>query len=216
MRAAGILVLAFLDSCFLMGCGGQNGPVAGGGAATGSGYSLSSEIRFLDDVQSNAPLDAGLSEIELLDVDGKQVRLGSLTDGKRLVVVVLRGAMNPLCPYCSTQTAEYIRSYSQLKTRNAEVVIVFPVERFDDGGGLEEFLTDARTRLNDPHRPVPFPVLLDSELKLVDQLGIRKNLSKPATYILDTSGQVQYAYVGATLGDRPSVKTVLAQLDSLK
>ena len=46
-----------------------------------------------------------------------------------------------------------------------------------------------------------------------DRLGIRDDLAKPSTYILDTRGNVVYAYVGETSTDRPSVKAVLTQLD---
>ena len=53
------------------------------------------------------------------------------------------------------------------------------------------------------------------ELKAVDHLGIRKDLSKPATYILDKQGQTRFAYVGDSLADRPSVKALLEQLDAL-
>ena len=62
---------------------------------------------------------------------------------------------------------------------------------------------------------VPFPVLLDVALKGVDALGIRKDLSKPATYILDAQGRLQFAYVGNTLADRPSVQALLEQLDKI-
>ena len=57
--------------------------------------------------------------------------------------------------------------------------------------------------------------MLDVQLKVVDQLGIRKDLSKPATYILDKEGQTRFAYVGESLADRPSVKALLEQLDLL-
>ena len=43
----------------------------------------------------------------------------------------------------------------------------------------------------------------------VELLGIRKDLSKPATYILDGEGRVRFAYVGNSLADRPSVKALL-------
>ena len=59
-------------------------------------------------------------------------------------------------------------------------------------------------------------VVLDIELKAVDSLGIRKDLSKPATYILDKAGHVRFAYVGKSLSDRPSIKAILKQLDTLK
>jgi peroxiredoxin len=57
--------------------------------------------------------------------------------------------------------------------------------------------------------------VLDVELKAVDQLGIRKDLSKPATYVIDKEGKLRYAYVGKTLADRPSVKAILAELDQI-
>ena len=57
---------------------------------------------------------------------------------------------------------------------------------------------------------------VDVELKVVDQLGIRKNLSKPATYILDKEGNVRFAYVGQGVEDRPSVDAIIQQLKQLK
>ena len=63
--------------------------------------------------------------------------------------------------------------------------------------------------------PPPFPLVLDVELHAVDQLGIRADLSKPATYILDKQGQVRFAYVGSTIADRPSVKSLLDQLTAI-
>ena len=57
--------------------------------------------------------------------------------------------------------------------------------------------------------------MLDVELRAVDQLGIRADLSKPATYIVDKQGQVRFAYVGATIADRPSVQSMLEQLAAI-
>ena len=53
------------------------------------------------------------------------------------------------------------------------------------------------------------------DLTAVDALGIRADLSKPATYILDKQGEVRFAYVGRDLADRPSVKALLDQLDQI-
>jgi peroxiredoxin len=77
---------------------------------------------------------------------------------------------------------------------------------------LGEFLQTARSRT--PGEPdAAFRVLLDRECAACERLGIRDDLAKPSTYVLDTRGGVVYAYVGETSTDRPSVKAVLAQLD---
>ena len=56
-------------------------------------------------------------------------------------------------------------------------------------------------------------MLLDKECQACDRLGIRDDLAKPSTYVLDTHGNLVYAYVGETSTDRPSVKAILAQVD---
>ncbi len=135
---------------------------------------------------------------------------------RNVVLVVTRGNTSPICPYCSTQTAHYIRDYEQFEERNAEVVIVYPVEAKGDQRKLDSFLADARGRLVDPNRAIPFPVVFDVELTAVNRLGIRKDLSKPATYIISPDGQVLYAYVDAHWGDRPATTVILEKLDGFQ
>lgn len=179
-------------------------------------YPTSEGIKFLDDVQSNTSLDAGIRDLTLLGVDGKEIRIDTLKGNKNLIVVVTRGNTDPICPYCSTQVAEYIKNYPAIAAHQTEVIVVYPIEKLADQQRRDAFLANARKLLGDQNRPIPFPVLLDVELKAVDRLGIRKNLSKPATYLLDESGRVRFAYVGSSLPDRPSIKAMLEQLAKLK
>ena len=67
-----------------------------------------------------------------------------------------------------------------------------------------------------PNESIPYPVLLDINLTGVDQLGIRAELAKPSTYIIDREGRVRFAYVGESIADRPTVDSVLKQLAQLK
>jgi len=62
---------------------------------------------------------------------------------------------------------------------------------------------------------IPYPILLDINLSSVDQLGIRSDLAKPSTYIIDREGRVRFAYVGESIADRPTVDSVLKQLAQL-
>ena len=207
---------------FMAGCGENNSsdPYANAGAETGTdaydSYYGSGEITFLDEAASNASLDAGLTSLSFVNSSGEESLIRDLAPGKTLVVVVTRGNTIPICPYCSTQTAQLISSYESFKKLGSEVVVIYPVETGEDSDRLKSFLDDVKTRLADASNPVPFPVLLDVELKGVDQLGIRKDLSKPATYIVDQEGNVQYAYVGEHIADRPSVTALLAEAGKYK
>src|SRR5207249_7231627 len=107
------------------------------------------------------------------------------------------------------QTSRLISQYDEFSKRNAEVLLVFPGPK----DYLGRFIKNAETESD--HQRTPFPVLLDENFAAVDKLGIRGQLAKPSTYIIDKAGQVRFAYVGATLSDRPSVKALLKQLDDI-
>jgi peroxiredoxin len=183
-------------------------------AATNSGYAIG-EIHFKDDAPSNTTVAESITSLSFTRPEGGTVSLQDFVREKTVVLVVTRGNTNPICPYCSTQTARLISAYDEFVQRGVEIVVVYPVESAAHSQALDKFLAKSLEQLSDPHRPVPFPVLLDVELHAIDQLGIRKNLSKPATYIIDRTGEVRYAYVGNHLADRPSVQALLKQLDQL-
>ncbi len=202
------------------GCGDPTpaDPYANTGAdsAPYGSYYGSGEITFVDDASSNSSLNAGLTSLSFIASTGEERMIRDLAPGRTLVVVVTRGNTVPICPYCSTQTAQLISNYEKFQALEAEVAVVYPIETGSDSERLNSFLDEVRTKLDDATSPVPFPVLLDVELKGVDQLGIRKDLSKPATYIVDSVGNVQYAYVGEHIGDRPSIQTMLTEVEKLK
>ena len=102
------------------------------------------------------------------------------------------------------------------RERDADVLLVYPIAKPDQSQRLDEFLRATYQRSSPAVSQTPFPVVLDVGLKAVDALGIRRDLAKPATYILDKKGQVRFAYVGNSLSDRPSIKAILKQLDAIK
>jgi peroxiredoxin len=180
-------------------------------------------VTFLDHAQSNAPLDGcDVEGLALVGIDGRPVDLRQYLGQRNVVLVITRGNTSgsgsgayyrSICLYCAAQTSRLFANYQAFRDRDAEVVVVFPIRQLADRGSVSQF-QEALRRDGVTAEP-PFPLVLDVELRAVDQLGIRADLSKPATYIVDKRGQVRFAYVGATIADRPSVQSMLEQLAAI-
>ena len=171
-------------------------------------------VEFKDNAPANTTVAADSFPLRFIDADGKPVDLTVYHGKKKVVLVVLRGMARSergrFCPSCLAQTVGLTSHASAFAERNAVVLVVFPGPSERVGEFLQTVKTDAA---GDPARA--FQMLLDRECAACDQLGIRDDLAKPSTYILDTSGNVVYAYVGQTSTDRPSIRAVLAQLDRI-
>lgn len=180
-------------------------------------YNAPARIEFRDDVSSQAAPQASLTELPLKTPEGDVAQLSEQLKTGNLVVVMMRGYSGAICPYCSTQTSRLIANYDEIRKRGADVVVIYPLAGDQDQPRVQEFLAVSNGLISRPaaDKP-PFPFLVDVGLKAVDVLGIRKDLSKPATYILDQTGAVRFAYVGESIADRPSIKVLLQQLDALK
>lgn len=189
------------------------------------GYPPPAAISFHDNAPANIESPADLADLPLVDAAGMPIDLKQYRGKKNLVLVITRGytgsqnqvdgkSVGGICIYCSTQTARLMANYQSFARQDAEVLVVFPVMRSQDAEKLQLFAASAMREAATDKQP-PFPLALDPELKAVDRLGIRADLSKPATYILDKHGRVRYAYVGSSLSDRPSVKALVAELQKL-
>lgn len=174
------------------------------------------EIRFKDDAVANASPGDAILNLQFVDPSGKTVRPRDLIAKHNLVLVFVRGYNGSICPYCSAYTSGLISNFKAIAQRDTDVLLVYPITKPDESQRLDEFLRATFRLSSPPAGQTPFPVVLDIGLKAVDALGIRKDLAKPATYILDKQGQVRFAYVGSTLSDRPSIKAILKLLDALK
>ena len=171
-------------------------------------------IKFSDIKESQPITVEDFSQLRFTDKAGNQVQLSELMSKEYLVLVVTRGWTGTICQYCASQTSRWARRYSELEQYNADLVVVFPLATQEDSPRLADF--DKRIKGGDiPNDGIPFPILLDIELSGVDQLGIRSELAKPSTYIVDRAGRVRFAYVGESVADRPSIDSVLKQLDQL-
>jgi peroxiredoxin len=189
--------------------GGGYGSSYGGYGNSGYGSGADNQIVLKDKVTSNTEIADDALALSFVDSKGLPLDVKQYRGKKNLVLVVTRGFPGYVCPVCSTQTSRLITNYAEFTRRDTEVLLVFPSSK----ARLPEFVQACQSQAN--NAPVPFPILLDEDFRVVDKLGIKADLAKPSTYILDKKGQVRFAYVGATAEDRPSVKAMLEQLDAL-
>jgi peroxiredoxin len=172
------------------------------------GYAL---VPFKDDAPANATVSPSDFPHDFVDCQGKQVDLTQYRGKKKVVLIVLRGMPRSekggFCPSCLAQTSSLMANQAEFAKLGAELLVVFP----GPSDRIREFLKKAALQTpGEPDRK--FQMLLDQECRACDRLGIRDDLAKPSTYILDTQGNLVYAYVGETSTDRPSVKAILGQL----
>ena len=172
-------------------------------------------VRFADVSQSQPIAIEDFSDLRFTDEDGNPVQLADIMTRDYLVLVVTRGWYGGVCFYCASQTSRWARRFDELEPYNAQLVVIFPTETEEDASKLDE-LSNRIKGGEIPNENVPFPILLDINLTSVDQLGIRAELAKPSTYIIDRQGRVRFAYVGESIADRPTVDSVLKQLGKLK
>lgn len=176
-------------------------------------------IEFNDEAAANADPENAIDRMMFTTRGGEEVKANELAPGKNLVVVVTRGAFGEsyeICPYCSTQTSRLITNYEKFSAASAEIVVVYPVKEKDEEKTSAFVMSSNDKAGKDSSKDdTPFPLLLDIGLKVTKDLEIEDFLAKPATYIFDKEGRLRYAYVGATIADRPSIKAMLAELEKI-
>jgi len=104
-----------------------------------------------------------------------------------------------------TAVEEQLRKVQDLGT---EVAVVFPGSVEDLEQLLEKAVKDGQTR--------PFPILMDTEFSTIHKLDISGDKALPSTLIIDRNGNTQFAYVGASRGDRPSIKSLISILERIQ
>ena len=171
-------------------------------------------IQFAEVTQSQPIAIENLSDLRFSDREGNEVKLADTMTRDYMVLVVTRGWYGGVCFYCASQTSRWARRYDELEPYDAQLVVIFPTETDKDALTVDELSRRIKGG-KIPNDEIPFPILLDIDLIGVDQLGIRAELAKPSTYIIDRNGRVRFAYVGESIADRPSIDSVLSQLEKL-
>lgn len=153
--------------------------------------------------------------VTLIDAAGQEVDLSSLL-GKPTVLVFMRGFAGVVCPYCTSYTAQMAARYDEFTAAGAQIVIVYPT-RDEDAEQVKTFVEIVDEILaEEGQESIPFPVFLDLGTKVVKHYNLVGDLSKPSTFVIDSSGKIRYLYVGRDADDRPSLDRVLDEVKKLK
>ena len=171
-------------------------------------------IQFMKVAESQQITIDDFSTLVFTDPEGNDVKLADIMTEDYLVLVITRGWYGGVCVYCASQTSRWARRFDELEPYNAQLAVIFPTESADEAVKIEE-LENRIKKGGIPNEDIPYPILLDINLSSVDQLGIRSDLAKPSTYIIDREGRVRFAYVGESIADRPTVDSILKQLSQL-
>ena len=115
---------------------------------------------------------------------------------------------------CHRQLGQLRNALAELKGINAQILAVDPHESWS----AKALLKDAGAKTDDLH----FPVLMDPSLTASATYGVAFQMrihvewsNRPATFIIDKSGVIQFAQRAETFSDRPSVGKVISVLKGL-
>ncbi|MEL6129343.1 MAG: peroxiredoxin-like family protein [Cyanobacteria bacterium J06628_4] len=164
-------------------------------------------------------------DFELPDATGKLVRLSELLKQGPVVINFYRGEW---CPYCNLELRAFQNLLSEFKQANATLVAVSP-ELPDHSLSVTEkhslefaVLSDVGNKVS---RQYGLVFTLDASLQpLYEGFGIdiptsngddSYELPLPATYVIDQSGRIRYAFAEADYTLRAEPQDVLAVVKEL-
>lgn len=193
------------------------------------------EISALDIVERALKSGQKLPRFELANQDGERRVLHEYLDKEKLVLTFYRGVW---CPYCNLQLKEYSEHLSEIQNAGATLVAVSPetpdaleVLKADD---VPESVTDMAVT------DVPFDVLHDEGGRLAEAFGLQFELPMshrellqamnidlekltgnnqftfpdPATYVIDTTGIITWAFIPNNYRKRAEVDDILRAIES--
>lgn len=148
----------------------------------------------------------------LRDVRGPQIRLFTLLERGRVVLVFYRGGW---CPICNVQLGRLSAAYDQFAERGVEIVAISN-DVVRKGKEALESVGPKYPVVVDPESEVitAYGAVVSRRDPLVWVLG-KQAYAHPMVLIVERDGRVSWAYRGANYRDRPSVARILAALDAV-
>jgi len=146
-------------------------------------------------------------DFTLENYDGRFFKSSDLQPGWYLVLIFYRGHW---CSACQNQLLNLKDDFPKFSTLHAALAAV-SVDPVEDAAAF-----------NDQWR-FPFPLLADTQLKLIDAFGVRhplghegKDISRPAVVIIDPNKIIRFKYVGQDPQDRPTDDEILFSIQQIE
>ncbi len=158
-----------------------------------------------------------------MTVEGKEVELGTLLEGKRALVVFYRGGW---CPFCNYQLRQLTRTYKRFDERRVAIVAI-------------SVDSPSNSALSKKYHDTPLTLLSDSDLSLhrafnvtnqVDAATFQRLAGKgvdleqrsgkqhhtiavPSIFLVDEKGTVRWLHVDPDFESRPTPEQLLIAID---
>lgn len=188
----------------------------------GLNFTTSLKAQVPMNAEDISPLLIGeqIPEANLLNINGKEVKIIDIIKEKPTVLVFYRGGW---CPYCNTQLSGLAESEKEILELGFQIVAISP----DHYESLKPTVDKGEFNYN---------IYSDSSSRLIQAIGIGfetpekakgyifKKTNKeatdvlpvPAVFILDTKGKILFEYINPDYSTRLSSELLLANLKALK
>jgi peroxiredoxin len=170
-------------------------------------------------VAKGDPIPSG----KAMTVDGKEVELRTLLNGKRAMVVFYRGGW---CPFCNYQLRQLTRTHKQFEERRVAIVAI-SVDSPANASQSKTYHGTSLTLLSDSdlslHRAfnvtnqvdnAAFERLVGKGINLERQSGKQHHtIAVPSIFLVDEKGTVRWRHVDPDFKSRPTPEQLLIAID---
>ena len=156
------------------------------------------------------PTGAKAPDFTLATPVGTSVSLSSETAKATTILVLLRGYPGYQCPYCVKQVHDFAVHSSDFAAKKAQVLLVYPGPPAELDQRAKEFLA------KQADLPSNVKLIIDPDYKMTNLYHLRwdapHETAYPATFIVNTHGDILYEKISHTHGDRTTADEILSHL----
>lgn len=221
-----LFVAIFTATLIAVGCGNEAAKMTAGTADSTTTAKGEKIVTDADAVKQALNVGGMMPSFTLKDVDGKDVSSDELLKKGNLVVVFYRGAW---CPFCNRYLQSLQASAEEIRKAGGEIVAI-SVETPEGSTSVAQKNELKFTVLSDPNLDtarkfgIVYQLPMETDEKYKSRgldVAEHNNMDKAelplgATYIVDKSGKIVYAYLDTDYQKRAEPTVILEELNKIK